>query len=66
LWYVVRRHLGFSIDEWELLPWWQQMVYAEGLREEFYDEDASIQTDDSDDWSNLPAGVEVTTVIADV
>lgn len=32
---MVRRHLGFTIDEWESLPWWQQRVYVESLAEEF-------------------------------
>lgn len=35
---MVRRHLGFTIDEWESLPWWQQRVYVESLAEEFGDD----------------------------
>lgn len=31
---MIRRHLGFSVDEWRALPWWQQRLYAEGLAEE--------------------------------
>lgn len=30
----MRKHLGFTIGEWEALPWWQQQVYLEGLTEE--------------------------------
>jgi hypothetical protein len=25
--YAVRRWLGFSVDEWCALPWWQQRLY---------------------------------------
>lgn len=32
--YVARTHLGFSIDEWLALPWWQRQVYAEGIERE--------------------------------
>lgn len=32
--YVARKHLGFTIDEWLALPWWQRQVYAEGLTRE--------------------------------
>lgn len=35
--YVVRRHLGFSRAEWEALPWHDQLMYLEGLQDEFYD-----------------------------
>jgi hypothetical protein len=27
----VRKELGFSIDEWDAMPWWQQRVYIEQL-----------------------------------
>ena len=37
--YIVRRRLGFTIDEWLDLPWWQRRVYVDGLRREA--EDAS-------------------------
>lgn len=32
--YTVRRRLGFTIDEWRELPWWQRRVYLTGLRDE--------------------------------
>ena len=32
--YVARSRLGFSIDEWLALPWWQRRVYINGLRRE--------------------------------
>lgn len=35
--YLARRHLGFSVAEWQALPWWQSRLYAEGLAEEFAD-----------------------------
>lgn len=31
---MIRRHLGFTIDEWQALPWWQQRLYMEGFAEE--------------------------------
>lgn len=64
VWYLVRRRLQLSINEWESLPWWQQMVYMEGLREEFYDPEHDVETDDSDDWDSLPMGAEVVRVTA--
>lgn len=27
----MRKHLGFSVTEWDSLPWWQQRMYAEEL-----------------------------------
>lgn len=59
MWYLARRHLGYSIDEWEELPWWQQRVYMAGLREEFYNPEHDVETDDDDDWSTLPEGADV-------
>lgn len=54
VWYLAKRRLGFSIDEWEALPWWQQMVYLEGLGEEFYDPEQDEQEQDlTSDWSSL-------------
>jgi hypothetical protein len=32
--YLVRRYLHFSIDEWDRLPWWQTKLYIERLSEE--------------------------------
>ncbi len=32
--YWARKHLGFSIDEWLALPWWQRRVYIEGMEDE--------------------------------
>lgn len=32
--YFARRHLGFTIDEWLALPWWQRRVYLEQANEE--------------------------------
>jgi hypothetical protein len=32
--YWARRRLGFSIDEWVSLPWWQRRVYIEGMNNE--------------------------------
>lgn len=29
--YLARRYLNYSIEEWEALPWWEQRVYIEGL-----------------------------------
>lgn len=62
--YLIRRHLGFSRAEWAELPWHDQLVYLEGLQEEFYDPEA--QEDDlSEDWSGLRSlGAKVRTVEA--
>jgi hypothetical protein len=48
-----------TIDEWEALPWWQQLVYTEGLGEEFYDPDSDLDdgTDDLDSVMSLGANV---------
>lgn len=32
--YLVRKYLAFSADEWDTLPWWQQRMYAEELAAE--------------------------------
>jgi hypothetical protein len=59
VWYLVRRHLDFGIEEWEALDWITQRVYLEGIREEFYEQDPNVEIDDSDSWDNLPEGVTV-------
>jgi hypothetical protein len=55
VWYLVRRHLGLSVEQWEALPWHVQLVYLEGLATEFYDPDHD--TEDYDDTETL-SGVE--------
>lgn len=30
--YLARTRLGYSIDDWLALPWWQRRVYIEGLQ----------------------------------
>ncbi len=32
---MARRYLGFTADEWDGLPWWQQRLYLEGVDAEF-------------------------------
>lgn len=32
--YVARLRLGYGIDEWRALPWWQRRVYVEGMQTE--------------------------------
>ena len=68
VWYIVRRHLQFSIEEWEALPWYQQLVYLEGIQEEFYQEDDSEperEEDVSGNWDALAArGIPIRTVQA--
>lgn len=62
--YLVRRHLQFSRKEWDELPWHDQLVYLEGLQEEFYDSEAQ-EEDLSDDWGSLASlGAKVRTVQA--
>ena len=46
---MVRRHLGYSIDEWEALPWHQQRVHMEGLEWEFYESPDGTEAVDYDD-----------------
>jgi hypothetical protein len=54
LWYIVRRHLDFTIDEWEALPWQHQMVYMEGIEQEFYDPDHDGEyVDDSESLTDV-------------
>lgn len=50
--YLVRRHLGFSVDEWRALPWWQAELYLRGLIQEHQPADSGYQplTDDGDDY----------------
>lgn len=28
---MMRKHLGFSVNEWQSLPWWQQKLYIDQL-----------------------------------
>lgn len=35
VYYAARRHLGYSPEEWDHLPWWQARLYLEGMRMEF-------------------------------
>jgi hypothetical protein len=59
VWYLVRRHLDYEVDQWEALPWHVQLVYLEGLEQEFYDPDAGDQPE-QDDLAALGAtGVQV-------
>jgi hypothetical protein len=64
VWYLVRRHLNYGIEQWEALDWVTQRVYLEGLSEEFYEEDPDVVIDDDDSWDNLPAGMTVKRVPA--
>lgn len=34
IWYLARRKLGLSPDEWDDLPWHHQRVYMEGFEQE--------------------------------
>lgn len=33
--YVLRRHLYFTTEEVDALPWWKLRMYVEGLNQEF-------------------------------
>lgn len=70
VWYLVRRHLGFEIEQWEALPWHEQLVYLEGLEQEFYDpgdEEIGDEVDDTEDLSRVSAiGFQVRQVEAPV
>jgi hypothetical protein len=58
---MVRRHLGFSVGEWDALPWWQQRLYVEELDRELAGDDAP-QADNglasNDDLSALGFNVQ--------
>lgn len=32
---MVKRHLGIDVEQWDRLPWHHQLMYVEGLMEEF-------------------------------
>lgn len=61
---MIRRHLGFSVEEWQSLPWWQQWTYLEGLEAEgfvTYDESIAQEVSvpsNARDITDLP-GVKV-------
>ena len=56
---MVRKHLGFSIDEWDRLPWWQQKVYVEELQADLFgDEQPPDEMASNDDLSALGFNVE--------
>lgn len=40
---MARRELGYGIDEWRALPWWQRRVYVDALND-----DAGHTTGESD------------------
>ena len=47
--HLARRKLGFTIDEWQALPWWQEDVYVEGFGWEF-----GPEPDDEGDATVIP------------
>lgn len=55
---MVRRHLGFSVDEWDRLPWWQQRLYVEELDAELAGGDQGAEQ--SSDESLLAHGFKIT------
>jgi hypothetical protein len=62
---LVRRHLGYSVEEWEALPWHQQLVYLEGLAEEFYDPDRNVEDEDDEALTGVESeGIRVQRITA--
>lgn len=55
--YLIRRHLHFSRAEWESLPWHDQIMYLEGLQDEFYEHQEEEDLSDSDSLTSLGAQV---------
>ncbi|MGW1676036.1 hypothetical protein [Saccharopolyspora sp. NPDC002376] len=55
----MRRHLHFSIDEWDRLPWWQQQVYIEELDAELSGGNEPQQSGMSSDDSLLAHGFQI-------
>lgn len=41
MYYLARRKLNFTPQEWDALPWHYRRMYEEGLEEEFTEEGAS-------------------------
>lgn len=39
--YIARTKLGFTINEWTALPWWQRRVYVEGMQDEAKERDTA-------------------------
>lgn len=56
----MRRHLGFSVDEWERLPWWQQRMYVEELDTELTGDGDDQAVEQSGDDALLAAGFKIT------
>ncbi|WP_190824684.1 hypothetical protein [Saccharopolyspora pogona] len=54
---MVRRYLGFSVDEWDRLPWWQQRLYVEELDAELSGPDQG--DGQSSDEALLAAGFRI-------
>lgn len=52
----MRKHLGFSVAEWDALPWWQSRMYAELLDEylaaERGEEITDGPLDNDDEWAD--------------
>lgn len=57
---MVRRHLGFSVDEWDALPWWQQRLYIEELDAELSGGEDQGAVEQSSDDALLAAGFKIT------
>lgn len=54
-WFIVRKELNYSIDDWEALPWWHQRVYIDGLIKQA---DADSGGSESDDGRTIESGIE--------
>lgn len=53
---MARRRLGFSVDEWLSLPWWQRRVYIEGMNNEAQDNQADAPPGGMDPFEAVLAG----------
>lgn len=52
-----RRYLGFTIEEWRALPWWQRRVYVEGLNNEAKERaGGEAEPNDGGSWADAVLG----------
>lgn len=51
--FLVRKHLGFSIAEWDRLPWWHQQVYIEELTSDLVGDHVTDEQASDDELADL-------------
>lgn len=57
MYYQVRKVLGFSMAEWDELPWWQSLMYTQQMdldnREQSWDSEKEEQPDELDPFEHM-------------